>query len=141
VASALLDHLAGKLQISRWQRDLSDSTALRNIGSAFAHSLLAVEATRKGFGRLDVNEARISADLEDSWEVLGEAVQTVMRRLGMDSPYEQLKAATRGERLDARGYQRLLETLELPAATRRRLAAMRPADYVGLAAELARNAG
>jgi len=138
IANALLEHMASKLQVSRWQRDLSDSTVLRNIGSALGHCLLAYQAAGKGLSRLEVNSAAIAADLDRSWEVLGEAVQTVMRRHGLEEPYEQLKAATRGRHLDAALYREILEGLALPAAAKAELERLRPASYIGLAARLAR---
>ena len=140
VANALLGHMAAKLQVSRWQRDLSDSTVLRNLGAGLGHCVVAYQATLKGLSRLDVNEAAIAADLDDSWEVLAEAVQTVMRRHGLREPYEQLKAATRGRQLDAALYARVLAELDLPDEARRELEALKPADYTGLAARLARMA-
>ncbi len=141
VANALLAHMADKLPVSRWQRDLSDSTVLRNVGSALGHCLVAYQATCKGLSRLEVNETAIAHDLEESWEVLAEAVQTVMRKHGMAEPYEQLKKATRGRRLDAELYARVLESLALPEAARRELEALTPAAYLGLAARLARDRG
>jgi len=137
VANALLAHMAGKLQVSRWQRDLSDSTVLRNVGPALGHCLVAYRATQKGLSRLEVNEAAISSDLSESWEVLGEAVQTVMRKYGLPEPYEQLKAATRGRQLDAALYAEVLAALDLPPAARRELEHLTPATYTGLAAHLA----
>jgi adenylosuccinate lyase len=141
VANALLEHMAAKLQVSRWQRDLSDSTVLRNIGAAFGHCSVAYQASLKGLSRLRVNEEVIRADLDASWEVLGEAVQTVMRKHGLSEPYERLKAATRGQQLDAASFARVLDALELPPAARAELADLTPATYVGLAAELARREG
>ena len=140
-ANALLAHLADKLPVSRWQRDLSDSTVLRNVGTALAHCLIAYQATLKGLSRLEVNAAAIGSDLDDSWEVLAEPVQTVMRKYGLPEPYEQLKAATRGEQLTAERFAALLDALALPDAARAELAALTPAAYVGLAAVLARKAG
>jgi adenylosuccinate lyase len=137
ISNALLGHLAEKLPVSRWQRDLSDSTVLRNIGTATAHALIAIEAALKGIGKLELDPARLEADLNDSWEVLGEAVQTVMRRHGLAEPYEQIKALTRGRQLDATSYQALLEQLELPEDARERLAALTPRNYIGFAAQLA----
>jgi adenylosuccinate lyase len=138
IANALLGHMAEKLPVSRWQRDLSDSTVLRNIGPAFGHCLVAYRATRKGLSRLDVNRAVIEADLAERWEVLAEAVQTVMRKHGLAEPYEQLKAATRGRQLDAALYAEVLGALDLPAAARRELEQLTPATYTGIAARLAR---
>ena len=138
VANALLEHMASKLQVSRWQRDLSDSTVLRNLGAALGHCLIAYQAAGKGLSRLDVNPAAIAADLDSSWEVLAEAVQTVMRKHGLAEPYEQLKAATRGRQIDAALYLEILDSLPLPPAAKADLQRMRPADYVGLAPGLAR---
>jgi adenylosuccinate lyase len=138
IANALLEHMASKLPISRWQRDLSDSTVLRNIGSALGHCVVAYEAALKGLSRLQVNRGAIEQDLRQSWEVLAEAVQTVMRRHGLPEPYEQLKRATRGRQLDEALYREILGTLQLPEAARRELEALTPADYVGAAARLAR---
>lgn len=138
LANAVLGHLADKLPVSRWQRDLSDSTVLRNLGVGAAHALIAMEATLKGIGKLEVDPARLAADLDESWEVLAEAIQTVMRREGVAEPYEKLKALTRGRRMDAASMQGILAELPLSDAARKRLAAMTPHDYLGLAAELAR---
>ena len=138
IANALLDHMAGKLAVSRWQRDLSDSTVLRNLGTAFAHCSIAYQATLKGLSRLDVNPEAITADLEHSWEVLAEAVQTVMRKLGMPEPYEQLKAVTRGRRLSAEVYQEILIELNLPKAAIEQLWDLTPAAYIGDASALTR---
>ncbi|MGK0221924.1 MAG: adenylosuccinate lyase [Limisphaerales bacterium] len=138
VANALMDHMAQKLPVSRWQRDLSDSTVLRNIGTALAHSSIAYQATLKGLSRLDVNEAAIRADINQAWEVLAEAVQTVMRKHGMSEPYERLKTATRGRVLDETSYQEVLSELELPAEAMAELSGLRPESYIGLAAQLAR---
>ncbi|MGA0841140.1 MAG: adenylosuccinate lyase, partial [Pseudomonadales bacterium] len=139
IANALLAHMAAKLQVSRWQRDLSDSTVLRNIGSALGHCLLAWTSALRGLSRVEVNPTAMARDLERSWEVLAEAVQTVMRRYGLPEPYEQLKRATRGRQLDAALYQELLDTLGLPPEARASLAALTPSAYVGLAPRLARN--
>jgi adenylosuccinate lyase len=137
LANALLEHMASKLPISRWQRDLSDSTVLRNIGSAFAYSSIAYQATLKGLSRLDVNPEAIAADLDDSWEVLAEPVQTVMRKYGMPEPYEQLKAVTRGRRLNAQLFLEILGELNLPEAAQIELRDLRPETYIGSAAALA----
>jgi adenylosuccinate lyase len=138
VANALLRHFADKLPVSRWQRDLTDSTVLRNIGVAVGHSLLAWQALGVGIGKLAADRARLAADLDDSWEVLGEAIQTVMRRHGHGDAYEQLKALTRGARISAEAIAGFVAGLDLPAADKDRLRALTPAGYVGLAAELAR---
>ena len=138
VANALLRHLAEKLPISRWQRDLSDSTALRNVGPALGHTLLAWGACLRGLGKLEADPARMAADLDANWEVLAEAIQTVMRRHGMDNPYEQLKDLTRGKRLDGEAMRLFIGGLALPQAEKDRLLAMTPASYIGKAAELAK---
>jgi len=138
IANALLGHMAAKLPVSRWQRDLSDSTVLRNVGPAFGHCLVAYRATQKGLSRLDVNQAVIEADLAERWEVLAEAVQTVMRKHGLEEPYEQLKAATRGRQLDAALYAEVLDRLDLPESARQELEQLTPAAYTGIAARLAR---
>ena len=140
IANALLRHFADKLPVSRWQRDLTDSTVLRNLGPALGHALLAYKAIERGLGRLEADPARMAADLELNWEVLGEAVQTVMRRYGVPDAYERLKALTRGQRVDAAALGAFVATLPLPAAERERLARLTPGDYLGLAAELARDA-
>ena len=138
VANALLRHLAEKLPISRWQRDLSDSTALRNVGPALGHTLLAWGACMRGLGKLEADPRRMAEDLDANWEVLAEPIQTVMRRHGMENPYEQLKELTRGKRLDGEAMRRFIEGLSLPADDKARLLAMTPASYIGKAAELAR---
>lgn len=140
IANALLAHLARKLAVSRWQRDLSDSTALRNVGVALGHSLIAWQAASIGIGKLDVDAHRLAADLDGSWEVLGEAVQTAMRKAGLPAPYETLKQLTRGQRLDAAGFAKLLDGLALPPAADAALRKLTPAAYTGLASTLARNA-
>jgi adenylosuccinate lyase len=138
VANALLRHLSEKLPVSRWQRDLSDSTVLRNVGVALGHSLLAYESCVKGLGKLEADPARMLEDLEANWEVLAEAVQTVMRRHGLPDPYEQLKALTRGKRVDGEAMRAFIRGLALPEADKARLLALTPATYIGKAAELAR---
>ncbi len=137
ISNALLQHMAGKLQVSRWQRDLSDSTVLRNIGSAVGHSTIAYQATLKGLSRLEVNRDVIAADIDESWEILAEAVQTVMRKHGIAEPYEQLKRVTRGKQLDEALFKKILEQLELPSEARAELAQLQPANYTGLASRLA----
>jgi len=137
IANALLSHMAEKLPVSRWQRDLSDSTVLRNIGSALAHCSIACQATEKGISRLSINRAVIAADLDRNWEVLAEAVQTVMRRYGQTAPYERLKEATRGRRLDGASFESLLRRLELPPEALAALSGLSPAAYTGLAEQLA----
>ena len=138
IANALLDHMASKLAVSRWQRDLSDSTVLRNLGTAFAHCSIAYQATLKGLSRLDVNAAAIAADLDNSWEVLAEAVQTVMRKFAMAEPYELLKTVTRGRRLSKENYQEILVELALPEPAMHALKDLTPSNYTGCAAKLAR---
>jgi len=137
LASALFAHLAAKLPVSRWQRDLSDSTVLRNLGVGIAHTLLALHAARRGLGKLDADPARLAADLDDNWEVLAEAVQTVMRRHGLAQPYEQLKELTRGRRLAPDELRRFVAGLALPDAVKAELLALTPARYLGLAVRLA----
>ncbi|HZX70236.1 MAG TPA: adenylosuccinate lyase [Rhodanobacter sp.] len=139
VANALLGHFAEKLPISRWQRDLTDSTVLRALGTAFGHSLVALESLKKGLGKLNVNADRISADLDASWEVLAEAVQTVMRRYGLPEPYEQLKALTRGHGITRDSMRGFIDGLELPAEAKRRLLELTPGTYIGLAERLAKD--
>jgi adenylosuccinate lyase len=139
IANALLEHFAAKLPVSRWQRDLTDSTVLRNIGVALAHTLIACAAVMKGLERVEADAERMRAELDENWEVLGEAIQTAMRRHGLDNPYEQLKALTRGRRITPEQLQEFVAGLELPEDTRRRLLAMTPATYTGLAARLARD--
>ncbi len=138
IASALFEHFAAKLPISRWQRDLTDSTVLRALGTAFGHMLIGLDALQRGLGKLSANPERLAADLDASWEVLAEAVQTVMRRHGLPNPYEQLKALTRGHGISAESMRAFVETLDLPAADKQRLLDMTPARYTGLAERLAR---
>ena len=137
IANALLRHFADKLPISRWQRDLTDSTVLRNLGVACAHTLIGWLALQRGLGRVEPDAARMRADLDDAWEVLGEAVQTVLRAAGVPNGYELLKDFTRGQRIDGAGMARFIDGLPLPAAERARLAALQPHDYVGIASRLA----
>ncbi len=138
VANALLAHFSHKLPISRWQRDLTDSTVLRNVGVALGHTLLAWDNLLRGLAKLDVNHAAIDADLDASWEVLGEAIQTVMRRHGLPEPYEQLKALTRGKTVTADLLRGFIAQLALPDADKQRLLELTPAGYTGLAEQLAR---
>jgi len=139
LANALFTHFSAKLPISRWQRDLTDSTVLRALGTAFGHTLVALESLHKGLGKLTVNPQRLQADLDASWEVLAEAVQTVMRRYGLPEPYEQLKALTRGQGMSADSMRAFIDALELPAEAKQRLIALTPDSYTGLAATLARS--
>lgn len=137
MANAMFGFLARKLPVSRMQRDLTDSTVLRNMGVAFGYSLVAVKSTQKGLGKLEVNEARLADDLGHNWEVLAEPIQTVMRKVGMANPYERLKELTRGRRVTAEIMREFISGLDLPDADKRRLQEMTPAAYVGMAAKLA----
>jgi adenylosuccinate lyase len=138
IANALLGHLAGKLPISRWQRDLTDSTALRSLGPAIGHCLVGWQSCRRGLDRLDVDTVRIGADVEPRWELLAEAVQTVLRKHGVADAYEQLKALTRGRPVDESAIREFIAKAPLEESDRKRLAALTPAEYTGLAALLAR---
>jgi adenylosuccinate lyase len=138
LANALLRHLAEKLPVSRWQRDLSDSTVLRNLGVAFGHCLIAYESCLRGLGKLEVNVERLAADLVDAWEVLAEPVQTVMRRYGVPEPYEKLKALTRGRGVTRQALHDFIRALAIPDEAKNALLALTPATYVGKAGELAR---
>jgi adenylosuccinate lyase len=138
LANALLGHFAEKLPISRWQRDLTDSTVLRALGTAFGHVLVALESLQKGLGKLNVNAERIATDLDASWEVLAEAVQTVMRRYGLPEPYEQLKALTRGQGITRESMRQFIDGLALPADAKKRLMDLTPGTYIGLADDLAK---
>ena len=138
LANAILGHLAEKLAVSRWQRDLSDSTALRSVGSAFGHCVVAWDGAVRGIGRIAVDRDRIGADVDDAWEVLSEAVQTILRAGGTSAPYERLKRLTRGRHLDAPVYRAVLDELELSPGDRDRLLRLTPEEYTGLAARLAR---
>jgi adenylosuccinate lyase len=131
IANALLGHLAAKLPVSRWQRDLSDSTALRNLGAGFAHSLIAYQSCLKGIRKLQVNAQRLQQDLDANWEVLAEPIQTVMRRYGIEKPYEKLKELTRGQTVDQETLQAFVETLALPEEAKRQLLNLTPAGYTG----------
>lgn len=139
IANALLDHLAAKLPVSRWQRDLTDSTVLRALGVGLAHSLVAYQSCEKGIGKLEVNAAALDADLDENWEVLAEPIQTVMRRYGIEQPYEQLKALTRGQRVDRETLRAFIAGLAIPDEAKVSLLAMTPASYTGNAAAQARN--
>ncbi len=141
LANAIMSHLAEKLPVSRWQRDLSDSTVLRNLGVALGYCIVAYDSALRGIAKLELNRAAIAQDLEASWEVLAEAVQTVMRKHGLKEPYEQLKRATRGHQLDRATFAGLLNALPLPAEARASLAGLTPDQYIGLAAALAKRIG
>ena len=138
LANAILRHLAEKLPISRLQRDLTDSTVLRNMGVAFGYTLLAFDSTLRGLNKLEANPQRLAEDLDDAWEVLAEPVQTVMRRFGVPNPYEQLKELTRGKGIEKDALRQFISKLPLPQADRQRLLDMTPASYIGKAAELAK---
>jgi adenylosuccinate lyase len=138
MANAIFNHLAGELPISRWQRDLSDSTVMRNLGVAFAHSLIAYRSALKGLGKLAVDEVRLDRDLDANWAVLAEPIQTVMRRYGIEEPYEKLKELTRGKSIDRDTLQAFVDKLEIPEAAKQRLKTLTPATYVGNAADQAR---
>jgi adenylosuccinate lyase len=137
LANAVLRHLSEKLPISRWQRDLTDSTVLRNIGVAFGYATLAYASLATGLGKLELNQEALAEDLDASWEVLAEPIQTVMRRFGVQGAYEQLKEVTRGKTVTAEALHGLIRSLDIPEAEKERLLAMTPASYVGKAAELA----
>jgi len=138
LANALLRFLADKLPVSRWQRDLTDSTVLRNVGVAASHALIAWRSIERGLGRVDVDQNRLAADLDANWELLAEPIQTVMRRFGVENAYEQLKSLTRGQRVNAESLRRFIGTLDLPAPAKAALLELTPATYTGVAARLAR---
>ncbi|MFM8333032.1 MAG: adenylosuccinate lyase [Candidatus Methylumidiphilus sp.] len=138
LANALFGHLAEKLPISRWQRDLSDSTVLRNLGVGVAHTIIAMESTLKGLSKLSLNPDALEADLDANWEVLAEPIQTVMRRYGVEKPYEKLKELTRGRRISAEDLQRFVSGLSIPEDAKQRLLALTPGDYTGYAETLAK---
>ncbi|WOH38336.1 adenylosuccinate lyase [Thalassotalea fonticola] len=135
IANAILNHLAQKLPVSRWQRDLTDSTVLRNLGVGFAHSLISYQSTLKGISKLEVNEQALLDELDKNWEVLAEPIQTVMRRYGIEKPYEKLKELTRGKRVDADSMRAFIDTLAMPESAKDELKAMTPASYIGRAIE------
>ena len=132
----MFEHLGAKLQVSRLQRDLSDSSAIRAVGTAFGHALLALVAAGRGIGKLDADRTFMLAELDRNWEVLAEPIQTVMRVEGLDRPYERLKELTRGQRVDAAGMLAFLDTLELSEDALARLKALRPETYIGIAPQL-----
>jgi adenylosuccinate lyase len=136
MANAIMNHLSAKLPISRWQRDLTDSTVLRNLGVGLAHSLIAYQATLKGISKLDVNHDNLAQELDQNWEVLAEPIQTVMRRYGIDQPYEKLKSLTRGKKLSSADIQLFIDTLELPEPVKQELKQLTPSNYLGYAAQL-----
>ncbi|MDW6093214.1 adenylosuccinate lyase [Vibrio rhizosphaerae] len=136
LANAVFSHLAQKLPISRWQRDLTDSTVLRNLGVGVGYAMIAYSSTLKGISKLEVNRAALLAELDQNWEVLAEPVQTVMRRYGIEKPYEKLKELTRGKRVDGEAMRQFIEGLAIPEAEKARLKQMTPASYIGQAIEL-----
>ncbi|UTV26834.1 adenylosuccinate lyase [Photobacterium atrarenae] len=136
LANAIFSHLAQKLPVSRWQRDLTDSTVLRNLGVGCGYAIIAYTSTLKGISKLEVNQAALEAELDQNWEVLAEPVQTVMRRYGIEKPYEKLKELTRGKRVDGEGMRQFIDGLELPEHEKVRLKAMTPANYIGDAVKL-----
>ena len=138
IANAILEHLARKLPISRFQRDLTDSTVLRNLGVGLAHTSIALQSALKGLGKLEADPARLAADLDANWEVLAEPIQTIMRRHGVDKPYEKLKELTRGHRIGQEELARFIDSLEIPAQAKARLRELTPATYIGNAAAQAR---
>jgi len=138
LANAILQHLAGKLPVSRWQRDLTDSTVLRNLGVGLAHSVVSYRSLLRGLGKLDLDTARLQQDLDENWEVLAEAIQTVMRRYNVPQPYEKLKALTRGQRIDQTVLQNFIAGLELPEQAKQELAELTPHTYIGNAVEQAK---
>jgi len=138
LANAMFEHLARKLPISRWQRDLTDSTVLRNMGVGFGYSLIAYEALLKGLNKLELNRTRLAEDLDNAWEVLAEPIQTVMRRYGVSEPYEKLKALTRGQTINRETIQAFVETLDIPAEAKAALLALTPSTYIGNAIEQAK---
>lgn len=139
IANALFSHLSAKLPISRWQRDLTDSTVLRNLGVGLAHSLIAYEASLKGLGKLEINPARLNEDLDHAWEVLAEPIQTVMRRYNIEKPYEKLKALTRGKAMTPDVIKAFVESLEIPDAAKAELMELTPGSYIGNATQQARD--
>jgi len=139
LANAIAEHLANKLPISRWQRDLSDSTVLRNLGVSCAHALIAYASITKGISKLETNETRILEDLDNAWEVLAEPIQTVMRRYGVENPYEKLKELTRGQSINAQILQDFVATLDIPEAAKKELAQLSPMTYIGDAIKLAKD--
>ena len=137
LANAIFAHLAQKLPISRMQRDLTDSTVLRNLGVGLAHSVIAYQSSLRGISKLEVDQTRLAAILDDNWEVLAEPIQTVMRRYGIEKPYEKLKELTRGQRVNAEAMQTFIENLDIPEAEKQRLIKMTPATYIGNATDQA----
>lgn len=141
IANAVLGHLGAKLPVSRWQRDLSDSTVLRNMGVGLGYSMVAYASTLQGLDKLQLNAAVIDADLDRAWEVLAEPLQMIMRRYGVEEPYEKLKDFSRGQAVTRESLQAFIETLDVPAEARQAMLALTPASYTGIAAQLASESG
>jgi adenylosuccinate lyase len=139
IANALLNHLSTKLPISRWQRDLTDSTVLRNLGVGIAHSIIAYSSTLRGISKLQINEEAMAKDLDNTWEILAEPIQTVMRRYGIEKPYEKLKELTRGQSINRETLKKFVNTLDIPEQAKQDLQNLTPADYIGNAATQAKN--
>ena len=139
IANAIMTHLSQKLPVSRWQRDLTDSTVLRNLGVGLAHSIIAYKASLKGIGKLEINAERMNADLDNNWEVLAEPIQTVMRRYGIEKPYEKLKELTRGHSITREALQKFINNLDIPQEAKQRLLSMTPHNYIGNAKDQAEN--
>ena len=139
LANAMFEHLGAKLPVSRWQRDLTDSTVLRNLGTGFGYSMIAYQSTLRGLSKLETNADAMAADLDRNWEVLAEPIQTVMRRHGVEKPYEKLKELTRGRRVDRDGMREFVETLEIPDESKARLMYLTPATYIGNAVAQAKD--
>mgnify|MGYP001824309786 FL=1 len=138
IANALFHHLSQKLPVSRWQRDLTDSTVLRNLGTGIGHVVIALDSLKRGIDKLEVDSEAIATDLEHNWEVLAEPIQTVMRRYGIEQPYEKLKALTRGQKIDAEAIRRFVDSLDIPESARQELIRLTPASYIGNAAQQAK---
>ncbi|MDK7225249.1 adenylosuccinate lyase, partial [Proteus mirabilis] len=136
LANAVMGHLSSKLPVSRWQRDLTDSTVLRNLGVGIGYALIAYQSTMKGLNKLEVNESHLREELDSNWEVLAEPIQTVMRRYGIEKPYEKLKELTRGKRITAQDMIVFIDGLALPEQEKARLKAMTPESYIGFASQL-----
>ncbi len=136
IANAIFSHLSDKLPISRWQRDLTDSTVLRNLGSGLAYSLIAYQSTLKGLGKLDLNQSALQADLDENWEVLAEPIQTIMRKYGTEEPYEKLKALTRGQSINKANISQMIDDLDLPEDAKEQIRSLTPATYTGIAIRL-----
>ena len=139
LANAVFSHMATKLPVSRWQRDLTDSTVLRNMGVGIGYSLIAYAATLKGLGKLQINRERLAEDLDNSWEVLAEPIQTVMRRYNIEEPYEKLKALTRGQTINRQTLDAFIDTLDIPEEARDSLRKLSPDTYIGNAIEQAKD--